>query len=92
MKLICQNCGNEHSAYFSYNRHQWYVSVGQHRDGTPRLDAEPDDHEETRYYFNKLGPVGRIKEVMGASAELKARKTFDCSDCGEDDCVRIIET
>jgi hypothetical protein len=92
MRLICQNCGNEHSAYFLHNHHNWYVSVGQDRNGDPRLDAEPDDCEETRYYMNKLGTLGRIKEVIEASKVLKTRKTFDCSDCGEDDCVRIIET
>lgn len=90
MKLVCQNCGLEDHAYFEQTRHNWHVSVIRDRDGKECLSAEPSDHEETRWFMNRLSPVQRASESLQAGKTLKEKQMFDCSSCGEDDCVTVM--
>jgi hypothetical protein len=91
MELICQNCGSKNTAYFTQDRHNWEVYVVEDHEGNPELAAQPDDHEETRYFFRKLTPPERVAQSVQAGQRLKC-PPFDCRDCGEDNCVRVVET
>jgi hypothetical protein len=90
MNLVCQNCGSELDAYFEQSGHNWIVWVGQDRDGKERLKAQPSDHPETRSFFNRLSPTRRAQEALQAGRTLSTKKSFDCSSCGEDDCVTLL--
>lgn len=90
MKLICQNCGSEIGAYFEQSGHNWIVWVGFDYDRKECLKAEPSDHPDTCLFFNRMSPTRITREALQARRTLTTKKSFDCSSCGENDCIILL--